>query len=132
RSSARAARRFGGRWSLIISPDNLHSDREEERAPRDRDGNQGLSSRAVRPRGLSDIVCSGYMRRQTLLPSALGHLGAMGSRLRQAGTAVVHPLETSRLGLDKVRKGASSAFVDRRRIGRSAPKAVALAVQTSK
>jgi hypothetical protein len=31
------------------------------------------------------------MRRQTLLPSALGHLGAMGSRLRQAGTAVVHP-----------------------------------------
>jgi hypothetical protein len=29
------------------------------------------------------------MRRQTLLPSALGHLGAMGSRLRPAGTAVI-------------------------------------------
>ncbi len=43
------------------------------------------------PRGLSDIVCSGCMRRQTLLPSALGHLGAMGSRLRPARTAVVHP-----------------------------------------
>jgi hypothetical protein len=58
------------------------------------------------PGGLSDIVCSGCMRRQTLLPSALGHLGAMGSRLRQTRTAVVHPTRDLQIEPRRVRNGA--------------------------
>src|SRR5437660_1129178 len=50
------------------------------------------------------------MRRQTLLPSALGHLGAMGSRLRPAGTAVVHPSETVRDSTGNGRNGVESGW----------------------
>jgi hypothetical protein len=57
--------------------------------PRDRDGNQGLIEPSpFYPRGLltSNVVAACA----NAVPSALGHLGAMGTRLRQAGTAAVH------------------------------------------
>src|SRR5437773_9121814 len=70
----------------------------------------GGESRLIEPSrftpGLSDIVCNGCMWRQTLLPSALGHLGAMGSRLRQARTAVVHPTRDLQIEPRRVRNGA--------------------------